>query len=409
VVDKLVWGDVNGEEQLRPMDRLRVAVLPFANMSPDSADEYIADGMTEELISTISRIGGLRVISRTSVMQYRSALKSMEHIGRELGAGSIIEGSVRKAGNRIRVSVQLLDATEDKHLWAQNYDGELREIFSIQGDIAKSVASALRVTLLEGEIMGVVKVPTTDPEAHALYLKGRAWLIKATLKGMEGAARYFQKAIEKDPQYALAYAWFSMVEFGMAFSGMAPPAVSSKKAEELARRALALDESLPEAHLMIGQNLAYQWDFKGAELELDRALELDPNSGLGLNAKAIVMRVRGRTEEAASYARRALELDPLSPDTIQFAATSLLYSGHPDDAIALYKKVLEIEPESAIAKVNIGVAYVQKGDARRGHSCNSRINQDGERASRRGRLATSRMPWARRGDSQKSGRFSPRL
>jgi TolB-like protein/Flp pilus assembly protein TadD len=361
VVDRLVWGDVNGEEQLRPMDRLRVAVLPFTNMSPDPADEYIADGMTEELISTISRISGLRVISRTSVMQYKSALKNMEHIGRELGAGSIIEGSVRKAGGHVRVSVQLLDASEDKHLWAQSYDGELSNIFSIQSDIAQSVVSALKVTFLKGEMKRFAKVPTNDPEAYALYLKGRASLIKATLEGMEGAARYFHQATEKDPQYALAYAWYSNVEFGLSFTGMGPRVESFKKAEELAKRALALDESLADAHLMVGQGLFYQWDFKGAEVELDRALELDPNSGLGLNAKAILLRMKGRAAEAASYARKALELDPLSPDTVISAATSLLYSSQTDDAIALFKKVLAIDPESAVAQANIGVAYVQNG------------------------------------------------
>jgi TolB-like protein len=305
LVDKRVWGDNHDEKQVKRMDRLKVAVLPFTNMSPDSADEYIADGMTEELISTISRISGLRIISRTSVMQYKSALKDMGHIGRELGSGSIIEGSVRKAGARVRVSVQLLDASEDKHLWAQSYDGEVRDIFSIQSDIAQSVASALKVTLLKGEMKRLAKAPTNDPEAHALYLKGRASLIKATLEGMEGAAGYFQKAIEKDPQYALAYAWFSMAEFGLAVSGMGPPVESFEKAGELARSALALDESLAEAHLMIGQGLFYQWDFKGAMVEVDRALELDHNSGLGLNAKSILLGLEGGpTRPRATHAER---------------------------------------------------------------------------------------------------------
>ncbi len=360
LVDRSVWGDVR-EEQVRLMDKLKVAVLPFTNMSPDSADEYIADGVTEELISTISRISGLRVISRTSVMQYKSTLKDMEQIGRELGAGSVIEGSVRKAGDRIRVSVQLLDASEDKHLWSKSYDGELQEIFSIQSDIAERVAHALKVTLLEGERKVLAKAPTSDPEAYAMYMKGRASYLRARRESLLEVKRCFQEAIEKDPLYALAYAWLGSVELGLGFSGRAAPEESFKKGKELVGRALGLDEALPYAHLFVGQSLFMQWDFKGAEAQADRALELDPNSALIMSVKSLIMRVRGRTDEAVRLARRALELDPLSQETIQFAASTLLYSGHTDEAIALHRKLLRIEPESLVSQTEIGVAYVRKG------------------------------------------------
>ncbi len=343
------------------LDKRRVAVMPLVNMISDPNEEYFADGVTEELISAISKVRELEVISRTSVMQYKNTAKHVAEIGRELNVGTLLEGSVRKAGNRVRIAVQLIDTNSDKHLWAENYDRTLEDVFSIQSDIAQSVASALKVTLLEGDRQRLEKAPTKVPEAHALYLKGRSFELKVTEEGLKEAARFYQRAIDKDAEYALAYAYLAHANCLMGFFDIAPVVESFEKGKDLAKRALALDPSLPEAHGALGQAFMNQWDLKAAEAEFDRAIELDPSSAEVLNGKASLMFIRGDAGESARLARKALELDPLSPWTLQNAATWLLYSGHPDDAIALYTKVLEIDPEAAHARGNIGVAYVQKG------------------------------------------------
>jgi len=348
-------------ERTQQLESKRIAVLPFVSMSPDPNDEYFADGMTEELISAISKVRELEVISRTSVMQYKNKANKAAEIGRDLNVGTLLEGSVRKAGNRVRIAVQLINANSDKHLWADNYDRTLEDVFSIQSDIAQSVASALKVTLLESDRKRLEKAPTRDPEAHALYLKGRARQLRVTPGDLNEAAKHYQKAIDKDPQYALAYASLSGCTAQMGFHEITPPIESFKKGDEIARRSLALDPSLPEAHLALAVALYMQWDFKGAEVEVDRAYELDPKSAMVLDMKSELMRARGRFDEAVVLARRELELDPLSPSTLTNAATALLYSRQPDEAIALYEKVLEIDPEAAFARGNIGVAYVEKG------------------------------------------------
>jgi adenylate cyclase len=358
---ELPWEEsaMSSKPELPPAGR--IAVLPFVSMSPDPNDEYFADGMTEELISAISKVRELDVISRTSVMQYKNKSRNIADIGRELNVGTLLEGSVRKAGNKVRVAVQLINANSDKHLWADNYDRTLEDVFSIQSDIAQSVASALKVTLMESDRRRLERVPTKDPEAHALYLKGRARQLRITPEDLDQAVKLYQKAIEKDPQYALAYAWLSACMSQIGFHEITSPVESFKKGEELARRSLALDASLPEAHLALSAALYNQWDFKEAEAELDRAYVLDPKSIQALEYKSDLARLRRRFDEAVELARRMLELDPLSPSTLNSAATILLYSHQPDEAIALYKKVLEIDPEAAFAIGNIGVAFVEKG------------------------------------------------
>jgi adenylate cyclase len=351
----------SGADVSGALDRRRVAVMPLINMISDPSEEYFADGMTEELISTISKVRELDVISRTSVMQYKNKAKHVSEIGRELNVGTLLEGSVRKAGNRVRIAVQLIDTNTDKHLWAENYDRTLEDVFTIQSDIAQSVASALKVTLLEKDRKRLERVPTRDPEAHALFLKGRSFGLRGTEDGLREATALYEKAIEKDPRYALAYSALAGATCMMGFFEMTPSVESFRKGEESARRAIALDPSLPEARSALGFALMGQWNLKAAEEENDRAMELDPNSADILNNRASLMSFKGDYGEAERLARRALELDPLSPTTLNVAATWLLYSGHPDDAMALYRKVLEIDPEAAFAMCNIGVAYVEKG------------------------------------------------
>ncbi len=267
-----------GEER-RPSSGLktRVAVLPFDNYSSKPGDDYFADGLTEELIGTLSKIHELSVISRTSVMQYKGKPKSMSEIGRELNAGTILEGSVRKAGDRVRVSIQMIDATEDRHVWTESYDRDLEDIFSVQSDIAAKVAEALRLELLTKEKKVISEAPTKNPEANLLYLKGVYQGEKGSPSDIMKAIEYFELAVKQDPEFALAYASISGY-----YVGAAGEAISSEeafpKAKEALLRALAIKPDLAEAHNAKGWiAFQYDWDWTAAEKSFKKAIALNPS------------------------------------------------------------------------------------------------------------------------------------
>ena len=340
----------------------RLAVLPLTNMSPNPADEYFADGLTEELISTISKVRDLSVISRTSVMQYKAHPKRVAEIGRELGVGTILEGSVRRAGNRVRITVQLVDPAADRHLWAENYDRNLEDVFSIQSEIAGKVASALEVRLRAEDTEQIRTVPTEVTEAHLLYMKGRFHLRHLSKEELLTALWYFEQAIQKDPRYALAQAAMAEAYNNLATLELMPSVETASKAGEAAKKALELDSSLAEAHVALSYFVLHNsWDIKGALREAQRALELNPSlPGAHLRA-AITYGLGLRFEEARSEAQKALELDPLSSETIGFAATIYLYSGRPERAVELFEKVMETDPTNSFALDNLGLSYVRVG------------------------------------------------
>jgi len=342
-------------DALEPLDAHRVAVLPLVNMISDPSEAYFADGMTEEIISAISKVRELDVISRTSVTQYRSTTKKAAEIGRDLSVGTLLEGSVRKAGNRVRIAVQLIDANTDRHIWAENYDRTLEDVFSIQSEIAQSVASRLKVALLEKDRERIERAPTKDPEAHSLYLKGKA------ASSYQIASTFFQKAIDKDPQYALAYVALANAVLQMGFTEETSPKDSSERGEALVRQALELDPSLAEAHTVLAIALFSHGDYKGVQNEIDSALELAPNLLVTLLHVSNWERFKRHFTESERYARRRLELDPLSLDTIQGVAWQLGLLRHPDEAIALFTKVRSIDPEAFWGHQGLGLAYVQKG------------------------------------------------
>jgi len=331
------------------LDSFRIAVLPFANISPDPADEYFADGLTEELIGTMSKIRELSVISRTSVMQYKGRSKPIPEIGGELNAGTILEGSVRKAGNRVRVSIQMIDATEDKHLWAENYDREIQDIFFVQSDIASRVADALKVELLAGERKGIGKVLTNSIEAHNLYLKGVYHFNRGSPSDIERAIEYFELACEQDPGFALAYA---KVAYGYVV--LAGESISSleafPKAKEFLARALSLDDRLAEAHnvqaLIANQ---YDWDWATTERSFKEAVSLSPSLAEGHVFYAWFLAAMGRFDEAISEATRAHELDPVSPFTDHICGIIYWMAGKNDRARELFTRILEIYPNFARA------------------------------------------------------------
>jgi TolB-like protein/Tfp pilus assembly protein PilF len=347
------------------LDRNRVAVLPFANMSPDSSEDYFADGMTEELISALSGIGGLSVISRTSVMMLKKNPKPAREIARELEVGTILEGSVRKAGNKVRITVQMVDSRADRPLWSQSYDRNLDDIFAIQSDISQNVANLLKIRLLPSEKEKLQRAPTTDMEAHTLYLKGRYFVNeRGTAKSPKDmfyrAIDYFEQAIKRDPHYAAAFAGISDCYQLLGNWGILEPRVAVEKGAEYALRALKLDDSLAEAHTSMAVALANQkWDWKGAEREYNLALKLNPSYVNGHHWYGIHLLIPlRRWDEGIREMREAEKLDPFSTIVAVNTGVALFYGGRRQEAISQLRHVLEMDPDSAYAHANLGIFLI---------------------------------------------------
>ena len=294
------------------LDKHRIAVLPFVNMSPDPADEYFADGMTEEIISTVSGISDLRVISRTSIMRYKKTEKTVKEIGRELEVGSILEGSFRKAGNRIRVTTQLIDVADDEHLWAQNYDRNLDDVFAVQSDVAKQVAEALRVRILSSEKERVEKKPTESTAAYTLYLKGRSLWNKRGPQDLKKAMEYFELAVHEDPSFALGYAGQADCAILLRTNWDIDREENLAKAKAMAERALQLDPALAEAHATLGFVYLGEFDLRRAEEEFRKAIELKPSYAMAHQWYFRILCSELTWDEALREIEKAVELDPLS-------------------------------------------------------------------------------------------------
>jgi adenylate cyclase len=328
------------------LDPHRVAVLPLENMSPDPNDEYFADGMTEELITTLAGIKELTVIARTSVMQYKKASKKVLDIGRELSAGTVLEGSVRKAGNKVRITVQLIDARSDGHIWAQNYDRELDDIFAIQSEIAEKVAGTLRVKLLESERGRMESRQAADVGAYTLYLKGRHYWNERTKQGMEKAIEYFNAAIKQDPSFARGYSGIADCYGVMAKNGIMEPESGYRNAKEHALKAIELDPMLAEPHaVMAGYALYYERDPKKSEAEYRKAIELNPNYASAHQWYSHLLGFERRTEESTREIVKARELDPLSLIISVNFGDNLYYQGRFDEAMAHFQSIIEANPD----------------------------------------------------------------
>ena len=357
-----VIGEESAAEHERPSERTSIAVLPFVNMSAESNNEYFSDGLTEDIISQISRISALKVISRTSVMQYKNTSKNLRQIGKELGTATVLEGSVRKVGSQVRVSAQLIDAANDQHIWAQTYDRALHDIFAVQSDVANQIAQALKATIRPREQDQIARVPTESVEAYQLYLQGRYFLSKRTKDGLQKSIAYFKAAMSHDPEYALAYAgladaliFTSLLEFG-------PPRDLFPQARVAAERSLALNPALAEAHASLGLVLfQYEWDWAGAEREMQHALSLNPNYAPAHHFYADVLKALGRFEEALSHIMDAQALDPLSLAISAGVGHVLYLSRQYDRAIEAYKHVIELDPNFVQGRLWFGRPYLQKG------------------------------------------------
>ncbi len=343
------------------LDKHRVAVLPLLNMSPDPHDEYFADGMTEEIISTLSNVSNLIVISRTSVMQYKGARKNLVDIGRELKAGTLLEGSIRKSGGRVRVTVQLLDSVEDKHLWAQSYDRELHDVFVVQSDIARSVAEALKVKLLANEANRIEKKPTDSADAYLLYLKGRKHWNRRSEASVRKAIEYFDFAVYHDQKFALAYVGLADCYNILYNHHYMERAEAAEKAGPAISKALQLDEKSADAHATYGWFLMdNDWNWDAAEAEYKKAIELNPNYATAHQWYSGLLQIEGRLEEALAEAKSALELDPLAPIISVAVANTLCCLERYDDAIVYYNKALAIEPNFVPALSSLPGVYAMK-------------------------------------------------
>jgi len=361
------WDQVRPVTSERP-DKRRIAILPFSNLSPDPNDEYFADGMTEELISTMSKIGGLKVIARTSVMGYKGSSKKVDEISKELGVGTILEGSVRKASQKLRITVQLIDSQNSDHLWAESYDRELKDVFEIQSDISKAVAQELRVVLLPAESKEIEKALTKSPSAYELYLRGREYYYLG-YKELKEAIRCYERAIELDPDFAAAYAALAYVYHPMSDPGQTLGLKYDEKvarARSLITKALEIDNTLSEAYMALGDN---EWTINrtregwlAEEAAIKHAIELKPNFAAAHWSYSNHLLQQGDLKEALEEIRTTIGLDPRSTLTrwyLNSLGFTLVYAGQYDAALEQFEKLLSDYPDVAyVAHRNIGRVYL---------------------------------------------------
>jgi TolB-like protein/DNA-binding winged helix-turn-helix (wHTH) protein len=352
---------------LRPASRVRtirsLAVLPLENLSHDASQDYFSDGMTDELITELGQISGLRVISRTSMMTYKGARKSAPQIARELNVDALVEGTVLRSGSQVRITAQLIQAEGDKHLWARSYEGELRDTLALQNQVAIAIAGQIRSRLNPPEHAGLKNPRAVNPAAYEAYLKGRYFWNKRTGEGLIKAVDYFNVALEKDPSYAPAYAGLadSYALMGDWEYGVLAPKEAFPKAKVAATKALELDDSLGEAHTSLAFCLdVFDWAWESAEREFKRAIELSPDYATAHDWYAWHLITLGRNGEAVAEMKKAESFDPLSLIVSADMADILLIAGLLDESTQQSRKTIEMAPEFAVAHYQLGQALAQK-------------------------------------------------
>jgi serine/threonine-protein kinase len=329
-----------------------VAVLPFANLSPDAAGDWFTDGITEDLITQLSKIGSLRVISRTSAMRYKGTSRSLREIGSELGAGALLEGSVRRAGDRLRVNARLVDAASDAELWAERYDRQMTDVFEVQGEVAERIAEAMNATLSNAERARITRSPTHDLEAYNLYLLGRHhWARWTSVAEFHQAIDYYEQAIARDPGYAAAWAGLAeaRMHLGAGYFGIRPRD-AYPQARAAAARAIALNPQSAEAHVAAATaNWWFTYDCEDARRHLQHALALSPSSASAHDYLANVLMSVGRHDDAILMSERACKLDPLSYFIMTNAALLLYRARRYDDALAAFRRTIALDPDLPMA------------------------------------------------------------
>ena len=342
--------------------RESIVVLPFTNMSSDPDNEFFADGMTEEIINALAQIEDLRVVARSSAFSFKGKNVDLRTVGERLNVTSVLEGSVRKSGNRLRIVAQLINVADGYHLWSERYDRELQDVFEVQDDIAKTIADRLKVRLGAEKQKPLVRAGTNNLEAYQLYLKGRFHWNKRTPDGMQKAIQYFREAIEEDPAYALAYAGLADTYNLASFLNVFPPGEVMPKAKAAATKALEIDERLAEARVSLGYaSFTYDWDWTAAGRHFQQALAVYPSYVRNHAFYPLYLSALGRFEEAVTTAKRALDLDPASTAVSHVVAVQLYLSRQFDQAIQQCHKTLEMDPHYAVAYAVVGQAYASKG------------------------------------------------
>ncbi len=343
-------------------DVISIAVLPFINMSADPENEYFCDGLSEELLNALTRVENLKVAARTSAFSFKGKSATASGIGRALNVNSILEGSVRKSGNKLRITVQLINASDGFHLWSERYDRELQDIFDVQDEIALSVVDALKVTLLKSEKDAVLKRYTENVEAYQLYLKGRYYWWKSTPEDFHKSREFFQRAVEADPNYALGYCGLSSYfGFGSAF-GFVPPEIGWPKAIEANQRAMELDDTLAEVHNdLAGISMVYYRDAEATEREARRAVELNPKFQEIHYLYSNYLLTKGQFDAAIGEAQKAVELDPLSVRVSNNLAFCYYLARRYDEAVAQFEQALELDEHNPMVHEGLADALEQKG------------------------------------------------
>ncbi|NQU08151.1 MAG: protein kinase, partial [Candidatus Abyssubacteria bacterium] len=338
-----------------------IAVLPFVNMSADPEQEYFCDGLAEELINALTQIKDLKVIARTSAFSFRGKEVDVRDIGKKLDVGNVLEGSVRKAGNRLRITAQLVDTARGHHLWSERFDREMDDIFAIQDEITLAIVDSLQPRLLGGEKEGLVKCQSVDLEAYNLYLKGLWLLNKRTKEGIERAIECFEQATERDAEYAAAYAGLAAAYSVLPTWTSLPPREAYPKAKQMVLKALEIDNTLAEAHFSLGViKVMHDWDWKGAEREFKHAISLNPGYAGPYQVYALLLTFLGRFDEAIKEVRKALELDPLSLPANFYAAVALAGARRFSEAMEVLNRIIDMDPAFPNAHFQRGHMYLEK-------------------------------------------------
>jgi adenylate cyclase len=339
-----------------------IAVMPFTDMSPGKEEEYFCDGMAEEIINSLTQVESLHVVARTSSFAFKDRREDIREIGRKLNVGKLLEGSVRKSGNRLRITVQLINVEDGYHLWSERYDREMEDVFAIQDEISLAIVEKLKVNLLNKEKVSVAKRHTEDLDAYKLYLMGRHYWEKRSEKGLKKGLEYFRQAIDKDPSYALGYVGVADSYSALSFWGFLSPKDAFPKAKAAAKKALEINDKLAEAHASLAfVRFFYDWDWPAAECGFKQALELNPNSATARQYYAEYLLKMGRVNEALAQLQQAQEIDPLSLIIYFVFAKTYLDLGRYDEALEQSKKAIEIDPDFGPIHFFIGLLNEDKG------------------------------------------------
>jgi TolB-like protein/Tfp pilus assembly protein PilF len=338
-----------------------IAVLPFVNLSPASDDEYFSDGMSEELINALTKVGRLHVASRTSAFAFKGKTTDVREIGQRLGVGAVLEGSVRRSGTRLRITAQLVSTEDGYHLWSETYDREVGDVFAVQDELSRAIVDALQLQLTKSEDRLLVQPATQNLAAYTDYLRGRYYSSKRSPEGLRRAVECFTSAVAADPSYALAHAGLAESYHLLAIYGVLPPREVYPKARSAATRAIELNELLPEAHVPAGcVALCFDWKWAAAERELRRAIELNGSHAQAHHWLAWCLLITGRAADAAAAARRAMELEPLSPIIQARAGHILAYAGQSAESEAAILRALELNPQFLPAIETLSTLYTRR-------------------------------------------------